>query len=349
MFIVEIGAVFTTVLAIADPSRVRLGDHRLAVADRALRQPGRGGRRGPGQGPGRHPAAGQEGHHRPPADRLDAGRRAERLPRGGGAGRRSCSRATSSWSRPARSSPATATSSRASPASTSRPSPASPRPVIRESGGDRSAVTGGTKVLSDRIVVQDHPEAGGELHRPDDRPGRGRQPAEDAERDRAEHPARRAHDHLPAGRGRPCSRWRSSPRRYQAAAPDTRRDHRRRRHRHRAGVAAGLPDPDHDRRAAVGDRHRRHGPAGAAQRAGDERPGGRGGRRRQHPAAGQDRHHHPGQPAGRRVPPGRRASTAETLADAAQLSSLADETPEGRSIVVLRQERATGCGSASPA
>ena len=26
-------------------------------------------------------------------------------------------------------------------------------PVIRESGGDRSAVTGGTKVLSDRIVV----------------------------------------------------------------------------------------------------------------------------------------------------------------------------------------------------
>ncbi len=27
-------------------------------------------------------------------------------------------------------------------------------PVIRESGGDRSAVTGGTRVLSDEIVVQ---------------------------------------------------------------------------------------------------------------------------------------------------------------------------------------------------
>ncbi len=27
-------------------------------------------------------------------------------------------------------------------------------PVIRESGGDRSAVTGGTTVLSDRIVVR---------------------------------------------------------------------------------------------------------------------------------------------------------------------------------------------------
>ena len=29
-------------------------------------------------------------------------------------------------------------------------------PVIREAGGDRSAVTGGTRVLSDRIVVRDH-------------------------------------------------------------------------------------------------------------------------------------------------------------------------------------------------
>ena len=69
-------------------------------------------------------------------------------------------------------------------------------PVIRESGGDRSAVTGGTTVLSDRIVVQDHAEAGRELHRPDDRARRGRQPAEDAERDRAEHPARGVDDHL---------------------------------------------------------------------------------------------------------------------------------------------------------
>ena len=34
------------------------------------------------------------------------------------------------------------------------PLPASRRPVIRESGGDRSAVTGGTKVLSDWIRVQ---------------------------------------------------------------------------------------------------------------------------------------------------------------------------------------------------
>src|SRR5437773_1729993 len=34
-------------------------------------------------------------------------------------------------------------------------------PVIRESGGDRSAVTGGTRVLSDRIVVRVTMERGG--------------------------------------------------------------------------------------------------------------------------------------------------------------------------------------------
>jgi K+-transporting ATPase ATPase B chain len=34
-------------------------------------------------------------------------------------------------------------------------------PVIRESGGDRSAVTGGTQVLSDRIVVEHHRQSPG--------------------------------------------------------------------------------------------------------------------------------------------------------------------------------------------
>ena len=33
-------------------------------------------------------------------------------------------------------------------------------PVIRESGGDRSAVTGGTQVISDWIKVRDHRRAG---------------------------------------------------------------------------------------------------------------------------------------------------------------------------------------------
>ena len=69
------------------------------------------------------------------------------------------------------------------------------------------------------------------------------------------------------------------------------------------------------------------------------RPRGRGGRRRQHAAAGQDRHDHDRQP--RRptefIPVGG-VSDGE-LADAAQLSSLADETPEGRSVVVLAKDR----------
>ena len=47
-------------------------------------------------------------------------------------------------------------------------------PVIRESGGDRSAVTGGTRVLSDEIVVRITLEAGRDVPRPDDRARRGR-------------------------------------------------------------------------------------------------------------------------------------------------------------------------------
>ncbi|MEZ4620556.1 MAG: hypothetical protein R2867_34305 [Caldilineaceae bacterium] len=42
----------------------------------------------------------------------------------------------------------------------SRRLPGESAPVIRESGGDRSAVTGGTRVLSDRIVIRITTEAG---------------------------------------------------------------------------------------------------------------------------------------------------------------------------------------------
>ena len=69
----------------------------------------------------------------------------------------------------------------------------------------------------------------------------------------------------------------------------------------RADLAAGLPDPDDDRRAALGHRHRGHGPARAAQRAGDVRTGRRGRRRRPYAAARQDRDDHARQPPGQRV------------------------------------------------
>ena len=125
-------------------------------------------------------------------------------------------------------------------------------PVIRESGGDRSAVTGGTKVLSDRIVVRITAEPGRVLPRPHDRAGRGRVAAEDAQRDRAAHPAGRADARLPV-------------RLRDAGAAGALLGHRAVGDGDRR--AAGLPDPDHHRRAAVGHRHRRHGSAAAQERA----------------------------------------------------------------------------------
>ena len=72
------------------------------------------------------------------------------------------------------------------------------------------------------------------------------------------------------------------------------------------GCAAGLPDPDHDRRPAAGDRHRRHEPRAGSERDRQIRQGGRDRRRHRHPAARQDRHHHPRRPPGDGVLPGRR-------------------------------------------
>ena len=53
-------------------------------------------------------------------------------------------------------------------------------PVIRESGGDRSAVTGGTRVLSDRIVIRVTIGEGRRLSRPHDCHGRRRETPENA-------------------------------------------------------------------------------------------------------------------------------------------------------------------------
>ena len=72
-------------------------------------------------------------------------------------------------------------------------------PVIREAGGDRSAVTGGTRVLSDRIVVEITQEPGKSFLDRMIALVEGAEPAQDAERDRARHPARRAHPGLPRG------------------------------------------------------------------------------------------------------------------------------------------------------
>ncbi len=78
-------------------------------------------------------------------------------------------------------------------------------PVIRESGGDRNSVTGGTKVLSDRIVVEITQKPGESFI---DRmialvEGASRQKT--PERDRAQHPAGFADHHLLAGHRHPAA------------------------------------------------------------------------------------------------------------------------------------------------
>ncbi len=131
-----------------------------------------------------------------------------------------------------------------------------------------------------------HVEAGRDVPRPHDRARRRRRAAEDAERDRAQHPAGRTHAHLPA-RGRDAPAVRDLLARGPVA--------------HRAGRVARVPDPHDDRRVVVGDRHRGNGPARAAQRARHERPRGRSRGRLLHVAARQDGHHHLRQPPSGRV------------------------------------------------
>ena len=195
-------------------------------------------------------------------------------------------------------------------------------PVIREAGGDRSAVTGGTRLLSDRLVIEVTQEPGRSFL------DRMIALVEGAERRKT--PNEIALNILLAGLTITFvvarSRWRRLPTTPARSVPD--RSHR----------AARRPHPDDDRRSALGDRHRRHGPARAAQRARDVRPRGRGLGRRRRPPPRQDGHDHARQPSGSRVLAALGVETLE-LAEAAQLASLADETPEGRSIVVLAKEQ----------
>ena len=165
-------------------------------------------------------------------------------------------------------------------------------PVIRESGGDRSSVTGGTRVLSDWLVVRITANPGETFL------DRMIALVEGAKRQKT--PNEIALDILLAAMTiiflvvcvtlLPFSMY------SVAAAGQGTPDHR-----HGAGRAAGLLDSDDDRRPALGHRHRRHGPHDSGQRDRHVGPRGRSGRRRGRAAAGQDRHDHAGQPPGRRV------------------------------------------------
>jgi K+-transporting ATPase ATPase B chain len=127
-------------------------------------------------------------------------------------------------------------------------SPASPRPVIRESGGDRSAVTGGTQVLSDWIRVRITAAQGSTFI------DRMIKLVEGAERQKT--PNEIALNILLAGLTIIFVFATVTIPSYAAYAGG------------QISVVILVAlfvtlIPDHHRRAAVGDRHRRHGPAGA--------------------------------------------------------------------------------------
>ncbi len=151
MFVVEVGAAMTTVLAVRDLAirsadcRVHLPDHALAVVYRAVRQLRRshGGRAR--QGAGRHAAQDQDRNHRA----AHAERPARRL-----SPPRSCAAATSCCVEIGETIPGDGDVIEGIASVDESAITGESAPVIRESGGDRSAVTGGTKVLSDWIKVK---------------------------------------------------------------------------------------------------------------------------------------------------------------------------------------------------
>ncbi len=150
-------------------------------------------------------------------------------------------------------------------------------PVIRESGGDRSAVTGGTKVLSDYIKVQITSNPGETFL------DRMIALVEGAQRQKT--PNEIALNIMIAGLTlifllavvtlAPFAQY-SVDAAKAGTAPT----------RNRSGVVAGVFDPDDHRRVAFRYRDRGHGPGDAAQCARHERQGRGSGGRREHAAAG---------------------------------------------------------------
>ena len=134
------------------PELLRLGHHGLAVPHRHLRQLRRGHGRGPGQGPGRHAAAHAVGDRGPAPER--------RRHRGAGCRPSSWPRATCVVCEAGDLIPSDGEIVEGIASVDESAITGESAPVIRESGGDRSAVTGGTKVLSDRIVVRITAERG---------------------------------------------------------------------------------------------------------------------------------------------------------------------------------------------
>ena len=220
---------------------VRRVDRGLALADRAVRELRRSDRRGARQGPGQRAA--RDEHD----DECDPARRAVG-PRGRTAARRRRGR------RGRRHHPRRRRDHRG-------------RRLGRRVGDHRRVGAGHPRVRRRPLgrhgwheaalrPPRDRGDAGARqvVSRPDDRTRRGRRAPQDAERDRAQHPALGSDDHLRRG-GRDlapvCDLCGHAD---VADRPDR---------------VARRADPDDDRRSALRDRDRRHGPTRAAERACD--------------------------------------------------------------------------------
>jgi len=155
-------------------------------------------------------------------------------------------------------------------------------PVIRESGGDRSAVTGGTQVLSDWIRVRITAAPGSTFL------DRMIRLVEGAERQKT--PNEIALNILLIGLTIIFVFATATIPSFVAYAGST--------IGRGPGGAVRDADTDDDRRAALRHRHRRHGSSRPLQRTGHVRPCRRGRGRRRHAPPRQDRHHYARQPPG---------------------------------------------------
>ena len=192
MFVVEVGAVITTIAAIVgggeDPRWFTRHDRHLAVADGGLRQPRRGAGRGPRQGAGRDAARDALRDDRAPA-RTAASVAASELRKGDVVRRRR------RRGHPRRRHRHRGHRLRRRVGDHGRVGAGHPRVRRRPQRGHRRHAGA---LRPDR--GRDHAGAGQVVPGPHDRAGRGRRAAQDAERDRAEHPARRADAGLPVRR-----------------------------------------------------------------------------------------------------------------------------------------------------
>ena len=203
-------------------------------------------------------------------------------------------------------------------------------PVIRESGGDRSAVTGGTRVLSDQIVVQITAQPGETFL--------DRMIALVEGADRQKTPNEIALSILLAGLTiifllatvtlQPFAIYSNAEQEIIVLV---------------ALLVCLIPTTIGA--LLVGDRHRRHGPARPAQRAGDVRPSRRGRRRRDHAAARQDRHDHVRRPPGLRDAAGPRGQRARARRGRARLEP---RRRDARKAARSSSTPSIGTGSANP-